>query len=436
MVLFENTVPAPIPLVDGADPVTTGTPVDATFYAALKASLNKQLSSASDPTKYPSDAIAELATARGNFSSLALLLANVVTPNGAPVGAVIPSMLRNGLVLGNLLANDTFMMWSRGDSAAPDYWVKTGTGATVERCGVGQIDTTVLANQAHYSAKLTFGTTEARLTQYVLPVADLVGAAAGSRYAPVDNNGTEVSGYNADDSAMAVYGIFHVWCAASAAARIFCDSGLGVSYSPYHPGDSSWHTLIVAGSYGNTLSFGLSLGAGVAYAQLGCLIAVPVTIPPMYVPAFVVRDKYTVRVLGNPAGGTIDFMMPDSPIHILGAQMACMTAPTGTVPTIDLLTPIGGAYASMFVTLPTIAATKLVGTFQACDPAAGNYRRRTIRGLPAAASAALQDNSIMKMVYVDDGGNTLQDLVVTVHYLRYARPFEQFRSMGDIGEAA
>lgn len=439
MVLLENTVPPPIPLVDGADPINTGTPTDEDFYDALEASLNVQLHSSSDPTKYPADAIAELKDARGTFADVGSRIGQVVTPEGSIVGAVVPASIRNGFTLGNALANDTFMMWPAGDAAAPAYWTLSGAGAAIARCGVGQADTVVVGNQDHFSAKLTYGSAPAVLTQDVWKAATwsrLFGA-FNNRYLPVDSNNQGIPGYSIDEQTIFAYAIGHVSASAADKARIAIYDGGDRVYSEYHPGTPGppvFQTLIAGpmnpGS--SQLSFECRMEqSGSAYFQCVGLIYTPLELPPMWIPA-PVRYKTLTFYANNPAPGVLAYYTLARPAHILGAQMQCLTAGTVTAPTIDLLTPIAGVYSSLFTTLPTIATGQLVGAAQACDPAAANYRRLTI--VPALAASATQlDNTSLQLAYTDDGGGTLRDLMVTIHYLEYDRPFDQFRAITDVG---
>lgn len=386
----------------------------------------------------PAVTTAEVIDARGNLASIGARIGSVIDPDGAPIGVVSPAMLRNGLVLGNLLANDTLMMWSRGDALAPDFWTLSGAGAVVARCGVGQADTTVIDGQDHFSAKLTYGAAAAVLAQDVVSPAmtGTLGGAFITRYRPLDSGGARLSGYEMDGT-VDYYAIGHVRSLTAGIARIGLSDGVQTVYSPYHTADvfpEPFSTLIAGPLQANTkLQVQCRVeGAGSAYFQCLALLAVPAGLPPMYLPARV-RYKTLSYYANNPATGVLTYFSFARPAFILGAQMQCLTAGTVTAPTIDLLTPIGGVYSSMFVTAPTIATGQLVGAPQACDPAAANYRRRTIR--PALAASATQlDNTSLRLDYVDDGGNTLRDLIVTIHYLEYDRPLDQFRAVTDIGE--
>lgn len=435
MVLVDNATPPWPAVTDDSGDLTSGTKFDSAYDQAAKDTLDALLHSSSDATKTPALIIAEMKDARGNLSSLNGRLSGVVDADGNPVGVVSPAMLRNGFVWGNQLVNDTFAMWSRGDAAPPDYWTLSGPGAAVARCGVGQADTRVITNQDHFSAKVTYGSAAASLTQQAIPTAafDRAKAFLDGKYLPVDGNGALVAGYDtggADGFAHA-WLIGHVWCDGS--NRALLEVGPGIA-SPYHPGDSAWHTLVAgpiqAGTYLEARC-GVE-AAGAAYFQGVSLILAPAGMQPMYIPARV-RYKTATYYVNNPATGVLTYFTFARPAFILGAQMQCLTAGTGTAATIDLLTPIGGVYSSLFATLPTVAINQLVGAAQACDPAAANYRRRTIR--PALSASATQlDNTSLRLDYVDDGGGALRDLMVTIHYFEYDRPLDQFRAITDLGE--
>lgn len=418
-------------LTDGADPVTTGTAIDEAFWNLVQAALLGELRGATDPTRTPAQNTDEVLAARGVFASLLARLTDWEARQ-----YVTPPQIRNGFVLGNLLANDTFAMWSRGDAAAPDYWTLSGAGATVARCGVGQADTQVIVDCDHFSAKLTYGSAAAVLTQVILPSAmqTRILGIAGDRYVPVDASGNNMPGY--DPQQLKAYAICHVYDTAASRSKIklFDPVGGGAVSSPTHPGSGGWKTL-VAGPISCDTGLQLELrveAAGSAYFQLAGVYLAQSGLPPMFIPAKV-RYKTLTYYANNPATGVLDYFTFAKPAFIVGAQAQCLTAGTVTAPTIDLLTPIGGVYSSLFVTLPTIATAQLVGAAQTCDPAAANYRRRTIR--PALSASATQvDNTSLRLDYVDDGGGTLRDLMVTIHYFEYDRPLDQFRAISDLGE--
>jgi hypothetical protein len=440
MVQVGSATPAWPTVTDDSGNLTSGTKFDAAYDQAAQDTLDALLHSSADPTVSPADVIAEMKDARGNEASLNARLSGVVDADGNPVGVVAPSHIRNGFVYGNLLANDTFAMWALGDAAAPDHWTISGSGAAVARCGVGQADTTVLSGMDHFSAKLTYGSAAAILYQDAIAAGALARLDQGflNRYRPVDANGAQLAGYDDDaDPTLNAYLIGHVKCSGASLARLRLDQGTPGAYSDYHPGDGSWHTLI-AGPMSHSVSAGRYRAqcrveaSGSAYFQGLSMVLTPAGLAPMYVPARV-RYKTLTYYTNNPATGVLTYFTFARPAFIVGAQMQCLTAGTGTAATCDLLTPISGTYQSLFATLPTIAINQLVGAAQACDPAAANYRRRTIR--PALSANATQvDNTSLRLDYVDDGGGALRDLMVTIHYFEYDRPLEQFRTASELGE--
>lgn len=438
MVLVDNATPPWPTVTDDTGNLTSGTKFDAAYDGAVKDTVDALIHSSADASKSPADIISEMKDARGNLSSLNARLGGVVDADGNPVGVLSPSAVRNGLVLGNVLANDTFLMWSRGDAAAPDFWTLSGAGAAIARCGVGQADTRVITNMDHFSAKLTYGSAAAVLAQKAMEsISSRINGAFGFRYLPVDSSGAAIAGYD-DGTFLKAYGICHVWSDGASRARLGLVSPTDNFQSYYHPGDSEWHSLIVGpvdvGAVSDPrLTFQCRVEvAGAAYFQGASLILAPAGLMPMYIPARV-RYKTLTYYANNPATGVLNYYAFARPVFIVGAQMQCLTAGTVTAPTIDLLTPIGGVYSSLFVTAPTIATGQLVGAAQTCDPAAANYRRRTIR--PALSANATQvDNTSLRLDYVDDGGGTLRDLIVTIHYLEYDRPLDQFRAISDLGE--
>lgn len=432
--------PPVLVIVDGT------TVLNAAWASAFTTDLASAIQNATAQT--PAQSTTELQAARLGKADLTTLLRQLFDESGNIVNLVTPSALRNGFALGNLLANDSFLMWPAGDAAAPAYWSLSGAGAAIARCGPGQADTTILknaetagSNQAHWAAKLTFGAAAAVLSQRVLAAAAVNQLdAMVYRFRPVDAAGNPLPQYGQTgaDSNINTYLIGHVKTDATNRARLRISDGGTTFDSPYHP-SGEWATLIAAGqrSINPVIGYGpLDVQcrveiAGSAYFQCLSLIATPLELPPMYVPG-----RYHYRTLkyyaNNPATGVLDYFPFSRPAYILGAQMQCLTAGTVTAPTIDLLTPIAGVYSSLFTTLPTIATGQLVGAAQACDPAAANYRRKTI--MPALAASATQvDNTSLRLDYVDDGGNTLRDLMVTIHYLEQDLPYDQFRAISDIG---
>lgn len=393
----------------------------------------------------PAETTAEVVDARGSLPSISKRIGGVIDSDGNPIGVVSPSMLRNGFVYGNLTFNGDGLSWSRGGAAAPDGWALAGAGAAVAQCGVGMTDTvSAETNSRSFAARVTAAAVPGVLAQRVLNADMVAGRFSNTRALPVDASGNIVPGYSdPDDKYLFAWYSEWVFCDATNRARLLIgESSMSAaigSASPYHPGDSAWH-LLVAGPYSDPDGLSSIIiqrraeTAGAAYFQGASVHLAPAGFAPLWLPT---RWRYRTAALpyiDNPATGVIGYVPFARPVFIIGAQMLCVTAGGGSQATVDLLTPISGTFQSMFATLPTIAAAKLTGVLQACDPAAANYRRRTIRGCHTAGDSALPDNSLMRVDYVDDGSATLRGLTVVIHYLEPETPFDQLLSMGELGE--
>lgn len=418
------------------------------FFDAYNAEMLSALKDASVQT--PAQTTTEVRNARGGFSTLVERLNLLNDSSGNPLSQVSPQMIRNDYARGNAVFNGGHLSWSRGVAAAPDGWTLSGTGAAVAQCGSGQGDTNVLApaDTKNYSAKLTYGSATARLTQKFAPAGDVINSLYADIYNaerfPVDGNGNAISGYGNVSEMPSIYVLAAVLCSGTDRARISvgdqAGAGSGIVYSEYHPGGNAWRWLLagpcdvdqIAPATLNIQAHVESAGTGyfmhwmIAFGRVG--------LPPTFIPERPIRRSVSFQTANNPSSATgLFYWSPDKPALIMGARLGCSAAPTVGACTVDLLTPVGGAYVSMFATLPDIAATKFSG-IQACDPSAANYRRRCIRGIQTDADAALADNSIMRVDYVDDAGGTTRDLVITVDYLEFPRPFEQWRTQTDLGE--
>ena len=441
MVLFDNTVPAPVPLVDGADPITTGTPTDESWYGALSAALDKQLHSADDPTKYPSDGLTELKNARDGEATL---LAKLQAMEGLFTG-VGPASLRNGFRYGNWMPNGDLAMWSRGPAAAPDYFTLSGAGAAVAQCGSGQADTIVAPGQDFYSAKLTYGSAPALLTHNAVSaataarVADLL-----ARIAPRDGSNVAVTGYASDEPSLWFWAIALVRSLTNGIARISVKDAAKTVYSPYHDGNNTLYTLkpLIAGPLDWTsgaVSYVARVeGAGSGYFQSLGLFASPVGLPPMIEPSSVRIREHTFPIIPTPVAAVgYGYFHPPKPFYALALKADVFGAvPTGgTTLKLDLMTPVGGTFVSLFNSLPAFVASDR-HLYKDIDTAAANVRRRTIRGNYAAGGAAnLADNSVLRLdVNTRDSGATATNIQATVIGFEYERPFEQFRLSNDLGE--
>jgi hypothetical protein len=428
---------------------TTGTDlVAATFEDASKsiaAAIDGQCHApgANYQATRPREITVEVIDARGNKATLGARLDVAISADGTPLNVVPPAAVRNGFVLGNLMANDSMAMWSRGPTSAPDYFALSGAGAAVQQCGTGLADTTKLQSQDHFSARLTAAAVPAVLSQHLIPVGNF-GSMVGLREDPVDSNGDSLDGYN--DGPCQGWLIGAVLAAAANRARLsLVDSASsGIFNSAYHPGDNNFHFLL-AGPLNLTDSLSELVAqcrvetAGAAYFQCLTAILAPSTLPPHYVPGRVRLVEYVFPLIATPVAATgYGYFTPARPFQALALRADVVGAvPTGgTTLKLDLMTPVGGAFVSLFNTLPAFVASDR-HLFAEIDSLVANYRRRTIRGSYAAGGAAnLADNSVLRLdVNTRDSGNTATNVLVTVLGFEYDVPFNQFRIGSDLLEA-
>jgi len=105
----------------------SGTTADAELLDAARDAIASAIYD-EDLDEEPSEITAEVVEARGSFSSLDSRLDSIAA--AAAGGAAV---ITSGQLAPNLVPNDSFLIWSGGDSAAPDYW--SVSGLTVARVG-------------------------------------------------------------------------------------------------------------------------------------------------------------------------------------------------------------------------------------------------------------------------------------------------------------
>lgn len=437
---------------DSGDGVS-GTPFNAAFRNGCETAINAKIRSGTNPTISPADTTDRVETARGSMASINARISQVVDSAGNPVNVLAARDVRNGLFQGNLGWNDTFLMWSRGGAAAPDGYALSGAGAAIARCGSGLADTTTFADAGTLPVpKITYGSAAASLKQKLIeptPFALIKEGIVNARYRPVDaadtyKPGYEQSGSGADLNLIA-YAFGHMKCNGTSRARLRLAAGGGGSIdSDYHPGNNAWRGLIagplnLGGSLPDELSFEFrNENTGDAYCGPWCVVLTPTGLPPMFVPAAARIKAWTFPIIATPTAATgYGYFIPQRPVQILGlAAYAATAVPTGgTTLKLDLMTPVGGTFVTLFSTTKCAFVASDRHAFQACNVAVGDYRRLTCRGFYAAATA-IADNSILRLdVDTRDSGNTGAGIVATVYYLEYVRPWDQFRLATDLGEA-
>lgn len=388
---------------------TSGTVFNRAFYDLLKASIEDHLHSAANSTVKANDIIDEVVAARGNLASLDARLSTIVDDDGNPVagsGSVTTAQGQSALGTVNLLANDTFIIWSGGDSAAPDYFALSGTGAAVARTGTGLADTK--RKVGTFAAKLTYGSQAAKLTQVLLDSGVISSADILA--------GTTMG-----------FGCW-VWCATNGIARLTLDDGVASPTSTsYHTGDSTWQWLSTTHALrSNPTKLELQLrveGAGSAYFS-GAVVVMSDLAPSRWIPS-----PKAYGVLHFPIPGTLvtgakkGVFLPSRPGIVKDVQIRLETAPTGDT-VFDVNTWDGAAFTSMFSTNPKVVSGALVGGAQPD----GTYARRCIS---AAYGGSTPGAGGMVSVDLDSLVGSPADAVVEVRVMQYLRPLEDFLAYND-----
>jgi hypothetical protein len=157
-------------IVDDDGSLIVGTIYNKAIFDAIRASIEDDLFSATNPTVTAEDIIDEVVTARGSKTTLDARLDVALNDDGTlKTAASLVTATQAASLIGmpDLARNQDMMNWAAGVAAAPTGFALSGTGAAVAKCGTGLGDTTNV-NAGPYCAKLTYGSATAILTQQVL----------------------------------------------------------------------------------------------------------------------------------------------------------------------------------------------------------------------------------------------------------------------------
>lgn len=313
--------------------------------------------------------------------------------------------LQQALDGGNLIADPTFLIWAAGDAAAPTHYAVGGTTPTVARAGLGLGDTNRLIGK--YCVKLTGGAAAGNINQNLLP-------------ATMDT-GWQSSSWS-----------FGCWVKSSvaSAARIGLDDGIAaVVYSSYHSGSGAWEWLTVTFAAAGSATL-IRARLEVAAAQTGYFSGATVVLGPIvplgFLPVPVIRSEITFRSFGAVTVGLQKALYGfQRPALVTGVELYALTAPTGAALIVDVKHHDGAAFQSMFTTRPQINAT---GQFGGTQPDA-TYRYRCF----TMQTGGVITDGLMNYD-VAQVGSTIAgaDLMVTVRFLTFARPLENFLGYTDV----
>lgn len=402
-----------------------GTEVDEALLDLIESALETEIVSATNPAVTTKAIKDEVVTARGNLANLNARIGVIVDADGnvlSIAGQASQTDLTKVLGARNLLVNDDFRLWHRGDSSAPTGWTLSA-GATIARTGTGLTDTEKKVGL--YAAKVTRSSGTPTLSQAILASADYDQILDGDVLS------------------------FGAWVHASATsqARVYVDDGSGSkTYSKYHTGTPGWEFLNVDASSDDLihtisaaatkLEFGLEIATGTSDVYIdGATCMFADFAPPAWIPCIVDPGKMWVhKIVGTPStGDDQDVFLPSRPTILLAVHGACTTAPSGGTFDYDIRasadfsgtnSPIGGA-GSLFNDGKKFGYLDLSGT-------TANYQYRCLPGTylddaTTAAEQALWSADI-------DAVNSASDIWIFMRCLQYLSPIEMFRAHNRWGE--
>lgn len=380
-----------------------GTVLDSTFFDAIKASIEAEIVSSSNPSETVEGIIDEVVDARGSQASLDARLDVALNEDGTlKTQASLATLSQLGQQIGavNLLQNDDFVIWELGNSLAPSGW--SLTNLTVARTGTGLGDTNRKVND--FAVKLTRAATDGNLQQELVNSSEL----ARSDFL----KSTVISG--------------GCWVKSSTpnAARIAVTDGATTTFSSYHTGGGAWEWLTVTHTVSNSatnIAVQLTVYNTSSDAYFSGVTAVMSDVAPtQWQPCPKVYGTIVFRRAGTLAvANALDQFAAARPIFIKDVALRVETAPTGAALIVDIKKYDTGAagWVSMFSTLPQIAAAAFSGTAQPD----GTYSYRCIGGGDADSNS----DELIRMDITQVGSSVAgANLWCWVRAFQYARPLE------------
>ena len=174
-------------VVDDSGLKTDGTIFNKALTDAIKASVEDNVHSTTNPGLKTKQIIDEVVAARGSLADLNTRLSVLLNNDGTPktiAGLTTTTQYQRQIGNVNLIANGDFRRWAGGNALAPDYWVLSGLGGTVARVGTGESDTTQLG-AGQYSVKLTGTGATVTLTESVISSMSELGRLKGRKVSVV-----------------------------------------------------------------------------------------------------------------------------------------------------------------------------------------------------------------------------------------------------------
>src|SRR5574341_370126 len=272
-----------------------GTIGDKAWSDAARDAVEALIHSLTNPTISPADIINEVKAARGSLGTLDGRLDVSLNEDGtlkSQASLVTQAQAKTFVGSKNIVPNGDLLLWSLGDSSAPDYFTLSGAGAAIARTGTGLGDTQ-RAKYGDFACKITYGSAAAKLTQTLLSTTDFA-RADGLKNRKVS---------------------FGCWAKSSIAnhASIVVDDGVTQTRGgqggngTYHTGGGALEWLYVTHTVSSsatklTIYFEVA-ASGSAY--FGNLIGVISDIPPAdFFPCAMQKGTIVFKVVGNVTTGT------------------------------------------------------------------------------------------------------------------------------------
>ena len=394
-------------IVDDDGSLTLGTVLEKAVFDAIKASIEADVFSTTNPAVTAENIIDEVVTARGSKASLDARLDIALNEDGTlkTQASLVTQADASAVSNRNCLINDAFLIWALGDAVAPTSWALVGTGAACARSGTGLGDTTTKIGD--FCAKLTYGTTTLTLYQNFLPTA------AFTRLVALRGKTFGFGGW--------------VKSAVASQARLYVTDGVTTTYSTYHTGDGTWQWLSGTHTISNTatlLTKGISVesSAGNPVYYSGAMAVQSNIAPSEYRPTEVLYSTLGFFNAGSIAVGTDKWRYQFvRPALIKDLTAHTKTANTGASLLIDVNHWDGAVDETMTTTKLTVTASGIIGS-QAPD---GTYQYRCFSGSRSSLTAS------MLRIDVDQIGSTIAgaDVTIIVRFLEYVDPFEAFKEV-------
>jgi hypothetical protein len=294
---------------------------------------------------------------------------------------------------------------------APAHFGISGSGATLQRCGVGLTDTEDYTSGG-WAAELTYDSATARFFQNIL-------------------DGTIPGIFEGLTIAFAAA----VKCSSSNAARLYTwDDDTGYTYASsqtggYHTGGGDWEWIYgthVIGATTDGLQVGVELSSSKCYVQ--GWTALLGEIPALYpIPSDVIRGAYGTTDPGPSAAGYFtQNVCPGLPFLLTNVAVSMSGAPSGGTAVFNLRKYDGAAWQDMLDTDMTIGDGHAYISSADVD---ATYSYRCLTGFHGASAASADDAEFRGYCVTNAGGGT--GALMHVRGIQFSRPQDMLVAFND-----